>query len=121
VLRPRAAEHVGSHFRLPARPAQTTRPELSDRSLATRTGSAMLTTQIRWSTKAGPVRALLGAQLSNVACAPVGPTRTLERGGYWAFRAPPQSCCQAASVVVTVRVWSAKLATSSRCPPSAWT
>jgi hypothetical protein len=29
--------------------------------------------------------------------------------------------CQAASVVVTVRLWSAKLATSSKCPPSAWT
>ena len=28
---------------------------------------------------------------------------------------------QAASVVVTVRVWSAKLATSSRRPPRAWT
>ncbi len=26
-----------------------------------------------------------------------------------------------ASVVVTVRVWSAKLATSSKCPPSACT
>ena len=32
-----------------------------------------------------------------------------------------RSCCQAASVVVTVRVWSAKLATSSKCPPSART
>jgi hypothetical protein len=32
-----------------------------------------------------------------------------------------RSCYHAASVEVTVRVWSAKLATSSRCPPSAWT
>ena len=99
-----------------------TRPELPNRSLATRTTPATLTTQIRaGQLQAGLVRRLERNFRGGVSSPRPG-GRALGRGrdpGLPCFSVG--FCCQAASVVVTVRVWSAKLATSSRCPPSAWT
>ena len=50
-----------------------------------------------------------------------GRDRRRDGGGRGRSRDGDARACQAASVVVTVRVWSAKLATSSKWPPSAWT